>query len=93
LATQGGVFNPQTQQRVKWPDEPVVALAFLDQLQRSGDVTDTFSAKVTTALAESDTGALKQLARELDDASAEGVAERRKAGLAAALSGIAASLD
>ena len=93
LATQGGVFNPQTQQRVRWPDEPVVALAYLDQLQRSGEISEAFSTNVTTALAESDSDELKQLARELDGGSGDGVAARRKAGLAATLSGIAASLD
>jgi hypothetical protein len=39
LGQQGAVFNPQTQTEVTWPDHPVVALAYLDQLQR-GDVLD-----------------------------------------------------
>ena len=38
LADQGRVYNPQQQFPVTWPDHPVVALAYLDQLQRSGVV-------------------------------------------------------
>ena len=36
LANQGDVFNPQQQFRVSWPAEPVVALAYADQLERQG---------------------------------------------------------
>jgi uncharacterized protein (DUF305 family) len=36
LADQGKTFNPQQQFPVSWPDHPVVALAYLDQLSRSG---------------------------------------------------------
>ena len=39
LANQGRVFNPQQQFQVTWPHEPVVALAYLDQLERSEVVT------------------------------------------------------
>lgn len=35
LADQNDVFNPQQQFPVSWPDEPVVALAYLDQMQRA----------------------------------------------------------
>ena len=35
VANQGGVFNPQQHFRVDWPDEPVVARAYIDQLERS----------------------------------------------------------
>jgi len=34
MADQGAVFNPQQQFRVTWPDHPVVAQAYLDQLMR-----------------------------------------------------------
>jgi uncharacterized protein (DUF305 family) len=34
-----GRFNPQQQQPVRWPDHPVVALAYLDQLERGGAVS------------------------------------------------------
>jgi uncharacterized protein (DUF305 family) len=35
LADQGGTFNPQQQFPVSWPAKPIIALAYLDQLQRS----------------------------------------------------------
>ena len=35
VADQGRSFNPQQQYPVTWPDEPVVALAYLDQLIRA----------------------------------------------------------
>jgi uncharacterized protein (DUF305 family) len=38
LASQGGRFNPQQQFPVTWPAEPVVALAYVDQLRRGSDV-------------------------------------------------------
>ena len=34
LANQGDVFNPQQQFRVTWPADPVVARAYIDQLDR-----------------------------------------------------------
>ncbi len=34
LADEGGLFNPQQQFHVPWPAEPMVARAYLDQLQR-----------------------------------------------------------
>tara|TARA_E500000178_G_scaffold110832_1_gene110601 strand:- start:6400 stop:8913 length:2514 start_codon:yes stop_codon:yes gene_type:complete len=37
LADQGAIFNPQQQLPVSWPMNPKVALAYLDQLARSGD--------------------------------------------------------
>ncbi|MEK9989853.1 MAG: DUF305 domain-containing protein [Halieaceae bacterium] len=42
VADQGRLFNPQQQYPVTWPAEPVVALAFLDQLIRTRpDLTET----------------------------------------------------
>jgi hypothetical protein len=52
LADQGGTFNPQQQFPVTWPDHPVVALAYLDQLQRSGAVTAAGSAGLREALGQ-----------------------------------------
>ena len=41
LADQGARFNPQQQFAVTWPDdEPAVALAYLDQLERSASLSD-----------------------------------------------------
>jgi uncharacterized protein (DUF305 family) len=38
-ATHGGTFNPQQQFPIGWPDAPVVARAYIDQLQREGRFT------------------------------------------------------
>src|SRR3546814_33426 len=35
LANQGGMFNPQQQFPVTWPDHPVVARAYVDQIGRA----------------------------------------------------------
>ena len=39
VANQGRTFNPQQQYPVSWPDAPVVARAYVDQLQRDGSFT------------------------------------------------------
>ena len=44
VADQGSVFNPQQQFRVSWPAEPVVARAYIDQLQRSEALSKSFVA-------------------------------------------------
>ena len=50
MADQGGTFNPQQQWPVRWPAHPVVALAYLDQLERSGAVTPADVAGLRGAL-------------------------------------------
>jgi uncharacterized protein (DUF305 family) len=50
LANQGGVFNPQQQFRVSWPSEPVVARAYLDQLQRGAELRKSIVDDITDAL-------------------------------------------
>ena len=40
LADQGETFNPQQQNPVTWPDHPVVARAYVDQLARSGGLDE-----------------------------------------------------
>jgi hypothetical protein len=44
------VFNAQQQPRFSWPDRPVVARAYLDQLTRSGAVTTARAGEVRTAV-------------------------------------------
>jgi len=77
LADQGDVFNPQQQFAVTWPAEPVVALAYMDQLKR-GD-----------ALA---TETVSELSGVLDRAGDILDAGNRDADLAAALNRQAAGL-
>lgn len=50
LADQGNTFNPQQQFPVTWPAVPVVAKAYMDQMQRSGDMTAEAAASLTEAL-------------------------------------------
>ncbi len=52
LASYGGRFNPQQQLPVTWPEHPVVALAYLDQLQRSQSVAAGSAAPLRQALAQ-----------------------------------------
>ena len=52
LADFDGVFNPQQQFPVSWPDHPVVALALLDQLARHNPASTTLVQEATTALKE-----------------------------------------
>jgi uncharacterized protein (DUF305 family) len=40
LAEMGETFNPQQQFKVTWPDVPVVAMAYLDQIKRHEELDD-----------------------------------------------------
>lgn len=100
------VFNPQTQLRVQWPAEPVVARAYLDQLQR-----DTRSEADTLAQLDEvlfrveqrlDNGQrdralaneLRSLARQFagEAGTREGTARTRLQGLSETLEGLATRL-
>ena len=50
MADQGEVFNPQQQFRVSWPAHPVVARAYIDQLQRGGLINDSLESELVEAL-------------------------------------------
>lgn len=49
-ATPVGTFNPQQQFPILWPDTPVVARAYIDQLQREGRFTASQVATLTAML-------------------------------------------
>ena len=102
LGDMGGVFNPQQQFRVTWPAEPVVARAYVDQLERDGGLQEGGAALVIAALDRSATrleadekdeslaAALTALARRLNDERGnDTTAQRRTAALATTLSRIA----
>ena len=55
LANQGETFNPQQQYPVKWPAEPVVARAYMDQLRRAGMLEQGLDRRLEAALAQADT--------------------------------------
>ena len=104
-AVAPAVFNPQQQRRIEWPARPVVARAYLDQLERD----DTLPAERRTALAglldrverlgtATDAGAAAELrsaaaALDADAADAEGRTEQRLRGLAETLTGLAERLQ
>jgi len=104
LADQGKAFNPQQQFRVTWPAEPVVALAYMDQLRRSDALSVEVFSDLTVALDRSksnlekganDRGLAKQLetlAAELDVAKGDASTQQRMTSLGATLKGIAARL-
>ncbi len=50
LADQGDVFNPQQQFPVTWPAEPVVAFAYLDQLERADALSASLQRELRSAL-------------------------------------------
>ena len=105
LANQGGVFNPQQQFPVTWPDHPVVALAYLDQLQRSGAVAPDEVAGLRQALeaAKADVNGRRRnpaLASQIDaqsasvrqGAAADAITAQREAALRKTLRGVVALL-
>jgi uncharacterized protein (DUF305 family) len=104
LAEQGGVFNPQQQFRVTWPAEPVVARAYIDQLQRSEGLSPSLVTELTTTLDSAasrledggrDKGLakkLKSLAAKMKVDSGDAATTKRRAALGETLKGIAARL-
>jgi hypothetical protein len=50
-------FNTQTQRRFVWPDEPVVALAYLDQLVRADSVDAELASQIRIAVGTSNADA------------------------------------
>ena len=99
LADQGAVFNPQQQLVVSWPDHPVVARAYMDQLARENALSEGMTADLNKALDRSedlleggghDSGLANQLgslASNLDHANSRAMA------LADTLKGIASKLQ
>jgi len=76
LADQGEVFNPQQQFPVRWPAEPVVVQAYLDQMRRGGVLPEALDDRAQKVLERSDRrlqGGAKDegLASELAELAAE----------------------
>ena len=104
LADEGGAFNPQQQFPVSWPAEPVVARAYIDQLQRDEELSTSFAADLTEALDRAasrleDDGRdeklaarLESLASMLEEDGDEGITKMRRTALAETLIGIAVRL-
>ena len=104
VADQGELFNPQQQFPVTWPAEPVVARAYLDQLERSKalskPVMDDLNAALDRSASRLHDGArdaelaarLESLAAAVDEDSGDAITQKRRAALAETLGGIAARL-
>ncbi|MEE8543038.1 MAG: DUF305 domain-containing protein [Gammaproteobacteria bacterium] len=104
VADQGGRFNPQQQFPVTWPAEPVVARAYIDQLERSEALSTSLSADLSAALDRSASqlqdgardadlaASLESLAASVQKESGDAITQKRRAGLAETLGGIAARL-
>ena len=104
VADQGSVFNPQQQFRVVWPDEPVVALAYLDQLGRDEAVSTSLAGDISAALDRSasylendarneDLAArLESLAAGLGEDSGDAITNTRRSALAGTMTAIGARL-
>ena len=105
LADQGEAFNPQQQFKVTWPADPVVARAYIDQLERSGSISGAAIHNLRTALDTADgrladdakdrdlASQLEQMANGLSVTGDNADAARRIKSLAATLKGIAARLQ
>ena len=104
LADQGGAFNPQQQFPVSWPAKPVVARAYLDQLERSNLVAPWLVSELSAALDKSESlletaeqdkalaDKLETLSATVESGSGDALVSRRQAGLAGTLQGIARRL-
>lgn len=104
IANQGRLFNPQQQFRVTWPAEPVVARAYIDQLERGGSLSAQQQTDIVRVLdraeAKLEDGAederladrIESLADSLARGSADSATARRKARLASTMNAIAARL-
>ena len=104
VADQRERFNPQQQFPVTWPAEPVVARAYIDQLERSEALSAPVVADLNAALERSASqlhdGAhdeqlaarLEALATSVQEDSGDAITQKRQAALAETLGGIAARL-
>ena len=102
LADQGGLFNPQQQFPVRWPAEPVVARAYMDQLRRTGALDLSLDKQLDAALlaarapldARTSSSRLAQQLRGMSNEVKTGQADAgRRAALSDILEGIAKRLD
>lgn len=104
MADQGELFNPQQQFPVSWPADPVVAMAYVDQLKRSDALAEDEIAEITSALEDvtpilaankTDRDAsrkLRAIAGEIKSTSPDAVVQKRQTALRETLNGIAVKL-
>ena len=104
ISDMGGVFNPQQQFQVSWPAEPVVAHAYIDQLERDGRILPALMADLIQSLDEAElrisngerdgnlASSLESLTTSLSADGVDAITSRRVHGLIETLQGIAARL-
>ena len=104
LADMGERFNPQQQFQVTWPHEPVVALAYIDQLERhetfAADkiedlreaVNDTATRLEAGETSRSASNTLRNLAGDLDVDGADRETQKRLSALSDTLNALAQRL-
>lgn len=104
MANKDELFNPQTQMEISWPADPVVAKAYVDQLARSNSLSDMQVSDLNTALDRSATAIgsgttdaalaenIDMISMSLNDIGGDAITQKRRASLAATLSGISAQL-
>jgi len=104
LADQGRVFNPQQQFKVSWPASPVVARAYLDQLNRDGALPATLAEDIDETIARAElksesrrerkslSRALDALASQLKSAESSGISRGRIAALSDTLAAMSGQL-
>ena len=107
LPELNGIVNAQTQKIIVWPDVPVVARAYLDQLQRDNNIPSNSAIELNAALDTAQSlldggngnsrraaNALEDLAENLAEeaGSYSGITRTRYQGLASTLNGIAENI-
>ena len=97
LANQGAVFNPQQQFPVSWPAEPVVAMAYVDQLMRANAISDDMETSIVSSLGGAETALAsgaknRPLAAELSGLARQASSLQGGAALGNTLTAIAARL-
>ena len=104
MAEEDTLFNPQTQLEISWPADPIIARAYVDQLARSESLSAMQVADLNSALdrsaralgdGESDAALadnIDLISMSLNDIGGDANTQKRRASLAATLSGISAKL-
>jgi hypothetical protein len=104
LADQGKMFNPQQQFPVTWPDHPVIARAYVDQLARGRTLPPALVDQLSAALDQAKpaiegrkrnaalAARLTSLAAQLNQTESDEATSRRLTALRATMAGIAAKL-
>ena len=78
LTSDGDIFNPQQQMKVSWPNDPIVAQAYVDQLVRSKALSAELSSELSSALtSEVNKKTLRALAKKLPKSHPDNVTAHR----------------